>query len=88
MYQLLQEHNVCLCLAESEKLEIPRISTADFVYFRLRKPPYTPRVCKAIYATVREILEKGKDTYVFFKHEETAAGALYAEELLKTQNPE
>jgi uncharacterized protein YecE (DUF72 family) len=76
VYQLLQKHNVCLCLAEFEKLEIPRVSTADFVYFRLRKPQYTPEVCKAICATVREIPGKGKDAYVFFKHEDTPDGAL------------
>jgi hypothetical protein len=28
-------------------------------------------------------LNRGQDVYVFFKHEDTPAGALYAEELLK-----
>jgi uncharacterized protein YecE (DUF72 family) len=83
VYQLLQKHNVCLCLAESEKLEIPRVLTADFVYFRLRKPQYTPEDRQAIAASVREILEQGKNAYVFFKHEETPDGALHAEELLQ-----
>jgi hypothetical protein len=27
--------------------------------------------------------DQGKDVYVFFKHEDTPAGALYAEELLR-----
>ena len=83
VYHLLQRHNACLCLAESEKLEIPRVFTADFVYFRLRKPEYSPEDCSEIAAVVREILEKGKTTYVFFKHEDTPDGALQAEELLK-----
>jgi uncharacterized protein YecE (DUF72 family) len=83
VYQLLQKHNVCLCLAESEKLEIPRVFTADFVYFRLRKPEYSPQDRKAIGVVVHELLEKGKNVYVFFKHEETPEGALHAEELLK-----
>ena len=30
-----------LCLAENENLETPHVSTADFVYLRLRKPDYT-----------------------------------------------
>jgi len=29
------------------------------------------------------LLGQGHDVYVFFKHEETPAGGLYAEELLK-----
>jgi uncharacterized protein YecE (DUF72 family) len=83
VYQLLEKHNVCLCLAESEKLEIPRVFTADFVYFRLRKPQYTPEDREAIAVALREILGKGKNAYVFFKHEETPDGALQAEELLR-----
>jgi len=82
-YKLLEQHRVCLCLAESEKLEIPQVLTADFVYFRLRKPDYTPDDRAAIAASIREILGKGKDVYAFFKHEDTPAGALYAEELLQ-----
>jgi hypothetical protein len=30
----------------------------------------------------RRQLAEGRDVYTFFKHEESAAGALYAEELL------
>lgn len=83
VYRLLEEHNVCLCLAESEKLEVPRVTTADFVYFRLRKPEYTPADRAAIEGQCRELLEAGKDLFVFFKHEDTPDGALYAEELLR-----
>ena len=92
VYRLLEKHNACLCLAESEKLEIPQVLTADFVYFRLRKPVYTSDDRSAIAASVRDLLSKGsgkeKDVYVFFKHDETPDGALYAEELLqRVANP-
>jgi uncharacterized protein YecE (DUF72 family) len=83
VYQLLQKHNACLCLAESEKLEIPRVFTADFVYFRLRKPEYSPADRRTIADAVRGILDEGKNVYVFFKHDETPDGALQAEELLQ-----
>ncbi len=83
VYRLLEQHNICLCLAESEKLEIPKVLTADFVYFRLRKPDYTPEDRAAVAVAVRELLGKGKDAYVFFKHDETPDGALYAEVLLQ-----
>jgi uncharacterized protein YecE (DUF72 family) len=83
VYSLLERHNACLCLAESEKLEIPQVLTADFVYFRLRKPDYSAEDRAVIAASVREMLGKGNDIYAFFKHEETPQGALYAEELLR-----
>jgi len=83
VYDALKKHNVSLCVAESDKLEIPEIITADFIYYRLRKPEYTEEERKAIAARARELLSQGKDLYLFFKHEETPEGALYAEELAK-----
>jgi uncharacterized protein YecE (DUF72 family) len=82
VYALLERHRVCLCLAESEKLEIPRVLTAPFVYFRLRKPEYGEPERAEIAARCRELAGAGKDVYVFFKHEDTPEGALYAEDLL------
>src|SRR5579864_301418 len=82
-YKLLEKHGVALCLAESEKLVIPEVVTANFMYSRLRMPEYTPEDRKEIAGRVEQLLNRGQDVYVFFKHEETAAGALYAEELLK-----
>jgi len=82
IYKLLEKHNACLCLAESEELEVPKVITADFVYFRLRKPEYTPADLREIAARTKTLLEQGKDLFVFFKHEDTPEGALYAEQLL------
>ena len=83
-YRLLEKHGVSLCLAESDKLIIPQVLTADFVYSRLRKEDYTPEERAEIQARAKEMLASGKDAFVFFKHEETPAGAVYAEELLKS----
>ena len=83
VYRLLEARNACLCLAESEKLEVPQVITADFVYFRLRKPGYTPADLAAIGDKCSELLGAGKDLFVFFKHEETPEGTLYAEGLLR-----
>jgi len=81
VYAALSKQNVSLCVAESEKLEIPEVITADFVYYRLRKPEYSEEERKLIAERARELLSQGKDLYLFFKHEETPEGALYAEEL-------
>jgi hypothetical protein len=76
-----------LCLAESERLEIPRVITADFVYFRLRKPEYSAADLAEIESQCLELLGAGKDLFVFFKHEDTPEGALYAEDLLRRAVP-
>jgi len=81
VYDSLRRRNVSLCVAESEKLEIPEVITADFVYYRLRKPEYTQEERKSIAERAKELLAQGKDLYLFFKHEQTPEGALYAEEL-------
>lgn len=83
VYRLLEKHQVSLCLAESDKLEIPHVITAGFVYSRLRKDDYSVAERAEIRERVASLLSGGRDVYVFFKHEETAAGAIYAEELLK-----
>jgi len=82
VYEVLKKNNIALCWAESEKLEVPEVVTANFVYFRLRKPEYAPEERKAIAAKVAPLLAQSNDVFVFFKHEETPAGAFYAEELL------
>ena len=48
VYGLLEKHGVALCLAESEKLVIPKVITANFVYSRLRMPEYSAEDRKEI----------------------------------------
>jgi len=83
VYRLLEKHGMSLCLAESPKFEVPHVITANFVYARLRMGEYSAEDRKEIAARAKEQLAQGRDVYTFFKHEETPAGALYAEELLK-----
>ena len=83
IYGILRDRNVSLCVAESEKLEVPEVITADFVYYRLRKPEYTEADVDAFAARARELLATGRDLYLMFKHEETPEGALNAEKLLQ-----
>ena len=86
IYAALQEHDAALCLAESEKLVVPRVITAPFVYARLRKPDYTEEDRAAIAARAAEILDGGRDLFVYFKHEESPQGAIYAEDLYRAFN--
>ncbi len=83
VYGLLEKHNAALCLAETDEFAVPEVITGAFVYCRLRKSEYSPADVQAIKERVKGLVDGGRDVYVFFKHEETAAGALYAEELRK-----
>jgi len=83
VYERLGRHNIALCLAESEKLVVPQVLTADFAYFRLRKADYSESHREQAAAQVRGLLAGGRDAYVYFKHEEDPHGALWAEEMLR-----
>ena len=87
VYERLAAKNIALCLAESDKLEIPEVLTADFCYFRLRKGDYSDAGRAEIAARVGELLAGGRDAYVYFKHEDDPRGALWAEDLLKSARP-
>jgi uncharacterized protein YecE (DUF72 family) len=84
VYRALEKRGAALCLAESEKLVIPEVVTAPFVYARLRKPEYTEDERRDIAERARRFLGQGRDLFVFFKHEDDPAGAIYAEELLQS----
>ncbi len=84
-YTVLREANVALCLAENENLETPHVLTADFVYLRLRKPDYLESELASIGYRVDQYRANAYPTYAIFKHEDTPAGALNAEKLLKAQ---
>ena len=82
VYALLAARNIALCAAESDKLETPEVITANFAYYRLRKPEYPAEDRKRIAAAAQRTLADGKDVFLFFKHEDTPEGALYAEQIL------
>jgi len=86
VYKLLREANVALCQAESDKIETPDVATADYRYFRLRKEDYSAGARKALSRKVGDAARES-DVFVYFKHEDTPEGALYAEALLKDAKP-
>ncbi len=53
VYERLAKRNMALCLAESDKMEVPKVFTADFVYFRLRKGDYSDEARAEIAERVR-----------------------------------
>jgi uncharacterized protein YecE (DUF72 family) len=75
IFGLLKSCNRAICVAETEE----RIS-------RYRKPTYTPDERRAMVDRIREHLGQGRNVFAYFKHEETAQGAIYAVEVLKEVN--
>jgi uncharacterized protein YecE (DUF72 family) len=82
-WQTLRARNAALCVAESEERDTPDVVTADYAYYRYRKPSYTPDERKAMVARIQQHLNEGRDVFAYFKHEETPEGALYAVEVLE-----
>ncbi len=82
-WELLKKKNAALCVAESEKLESPDVITADRCYYRMRKAEYSAEERKQMAKKIEEHRSAGRDVHIYFKHEETPDGALYAEELMK-----
>jgi uncharacterized protein YecE (DUF72 family) len=87
IFALLNEKGAALCVAESEKFETPDVVTADFCYYRMRKPEYSAQERKHISKRIEEHAAAGRDVLIYFKHEETPEGALIAEELVRQSLP-
>jgi len=82
-YEVLRKRNVALCLAESEDRDTPDVYTANYVYFRFRKPNYTADDLRGLAERVQRCVADGLETYAFFKHEEDPRSPLNAVELLR-----
>jgi uncharacterized protein YecE (DUF72 family) len=82
-WNTLRERNVALCVAETEERDTPDVVTADYAYYRYRKPTYTAEERKAMVGRIQEHLAAKRDVFAYFKHEETPEGALYAVDVLR-----
>jgi uncharacterized protein YecE (DUF72 family) len=82
IYSLMREHNVALCIAESDDLAVPEVFTANFAYYRLRKSDYSDKEIDEVEQRLRAAAQE-RDVYAFLKHEETPEGAINARRLLE-----
>ena len=80
-YALLTAHQTALCVAESDELVTPRIRTAPFTCYRLRKSTYSEADLDERARWLTEDAQQGQ-VFAYFKHEETPDGALSARQLL------
>jgi uncharacterized protein YecE (DUF72 family) len=56
---------------------------APFRYLRLRDPPYDEEALVEWAGRIRPLLERGVETYVYFKHEDEPEAPRYAQRLLE-----
>jgi len=77
--ELLRVHGASLCINETEDGCPELVTTAPFVYIRLRSPSYSPEEITAWGGRIRELLGREIDVFAFFKHEDE--GPRYAQAL-------
>ncbi len=82
VYEQLRGANAALAIADSEKSSTPLVATADWGYLRLRDEGYTPKDLEAWSRTVKDFGANWRDTFVYFKHEESGIGPALARQLL------
>lgn len=82
VFERLRTRNLALCLADSEKLSTPLVSTATYGYFRLRDEGYQDPDLDRWAEVIRAHQDRWKDTFVYFKHEEEGKGPEFAQRLM------
>ena len=75
VYSVLRKYNAALCVAESDELATPDVTTADFACYRFRKSDYPEKQISVVRDRLRARAELG-DVFAYFKHEEEPTGAL------------
>ena len=78
VYARLRARNLALCIADSEKLQTPVVTTADYGYVRLRDEGYTPDDIARWAGIVGDWAATGDEVFVYFKHEESGKGPALA----------
>ncbi len=81
-FAALKARNAALCIADTEDLKTPTVITTDFSYFRLRNPDYTKSDISHWAKVIGKEQGRLKETYVYFRHEDTGTGPKFARQLL------
>lgn len=83
VYDCLRSRDVALCVADSERLATPVVSTASFGYYRLRDEGYSREELRRWAGVIRAECGSTRDAYVYFKHEEAGRGPEFARTLIE-----
>lgn len=82
VFQCLTDSNVALCVSEGDKLDSPRVTTADHAYARLRRAEYTQEELRTWHSWIHDQLGTGRDVYAYLKHDDAGVSPERALQLL------
>ena len=78
VFECMRRFGVGLCVTENEQRDTPFEITADFGYFRLRKPEYSDAELEAWAKRIDDAAGQWQDAFVYFKHEAEGKGPHFA----------
>jgi uncharacterized protein YecE (DUF72 family) len=87
VFECLHRFDAALCIAEHDQRSAPFEQTANFGYFRLRKPDYSDADLAAWAQRLEDAAARWTDTFVYFKHEDAGKGPLFAAKLFNLLHP-
>jgi uncharacterized protein YecE (DUF72 family) len=82
VFEVLRERQMALCIADSEKLSTPLVTTAGVGYYRLRDEGYAADDITRWADVIRADAAGGREVFVYFKHEEEGKGPEFARLLM------
>jgi uncharacterized protein YecE (DUF72 family) len=83
VYARLRARNLALCIADSEKRSTPVMTTADYAYLRLRDAGYQEQDIARWTDTAKDLQDRCKDVFVYFKHEDEGKGAQFGQQMME-----
>jgi uncharacterized protein YecE (DUF72 family) len=81
VFECMRRFGVALCISEAEDRNTPFEVTADFGYFRLRRPDYTDDDLATWARRIQDTGARWTDAFVYFKHETEGKGPHLAAKL-------
>jgi uncharacterized protein YecE (DUF72 family) len=87
VYARLRSANAALCVADTEDATTPLEVTADWGYLRLRDQGYADADLAEWAGRIRELGDRWRDVFVYFKHEEAGLGPAFARRLQEILTP-
>ena len=81
--EILKAHDIAWVAADTDDSNAQRRDTAGCLYARLRKSEYDDKALDEWHSYVTAAMDRGKDCYVFCKHEDEGSPWVWADYLLK-----
>ena len=88
VFDCLRQRGQALCVADSERLTTPVVTTATHAYFRLRDQGYTEADIDRWADVIRQQTNGCDQVFVYFKHEDEGTGPAFARLLIERLQPE